>query len=53
MAAPAFARRITRAKNLIHTGWLQSFETYHQQASTVGLYALDISWSDCSSTFRV
>jgi predicted Zn-dependent peptidase len=32
---------MTRAKNLIHNAWLQGFETYHQQASTLGLYALD------------
>jgi zinc protease len=34
-------QELTRAKNMIQNAWLQSFETYHQQASTVGLYALD------------
>jgi zinc protease len=32
---------VARAKNLMESGWLQSYETYHQQASTLGLYALD------------
>jgi zinc protease len=34
-------QELSRAKNLIQNAWLQSFETYHQQASTLGLYALD------------
>lgn len=32
---------LTRAKNMIHSAWLQGFESYHQQASTLGVYALD------------
>ncbi len=32
---------LSRAKNMIHNAWLQSFETYHQQAASLGLYALD------------
>jgi predicted Zn-dependent peptidase len=32
---------VTRAQNLLHHAWLQSFETYHQQAACIGLYAMD------------
>jgi len=32
---------LARAKNMIRNAWLQGFESYHQQASTLGLYALD------------
>jgi zinc protease len=34
-------KELSRAKNIIHNAWLQSFETYHQQATNIGLYALD------------
>ncbi len=35
------AQELTRAKNMIHNAWLQGFESYHQQAATLGVYALD------------
>jgi zinc protease len=38
---PLSRDELTRAKNMIQNAWLQSFETYHHQASTLGLYAID------------
>jgi zinc protease len=38
---PPTAEEITRAKNLIQTSWLQGFETFHNQAATLGAYALE------------
>ena len=38
---PPTAEEIQRAKNLIQTSWLQGYETFHNQASTLGAYALD------------
>src|SRR5206468_3336922 len=38
---PLAREELSRAKNMIQNAWLQSFETYHQQASSLGLYALD------------
>lgn len=32
---------IRRAKNLIQTSWLQGYETFHNQASVIGSYALE------------
>ena len=38
---PPTQEEIRRAKNLIQTSWLQGYETFHNQASTLGSYALD------------
>ena len=38
---PPTSEEIHRAKNLIQTSWLQGYETFHNQASTLGAYALD------------
>jgi zinc protease len=38
---PPTAEEIQRAKNLIQTSWLQGYETFHNQASTLGAYALE------------
>jgi predicted Zn-dependent peptidase len=38
---PLPPKELSRAKNIIQNSWLQGFETYHQQASILGLYALD------------
>lgn len=38
---PPTSRELRRAKNLIQNSWLQGFETYHNQASTIGLFALE------------
>ena len=38
---PPSAEEIRRAKNLMQTSWLQGYETFHNQAATVGAYALD------------
>jgi zinc protease len=38
---PLTRDELSRAKNMISNAWLQSFETYHHQASILGLYALD------------
>lgn len=38
---PPTASEISRAKNLVQTSWLQGFETFHNQASVIGAYALD------------
>lgn len=38
---PPTASEITRAKNILQTAWLQGFETYHNQASTLGHFALE------------
>lgn len=38
---PPTAEEITRAKNLIQTSWLQGYETFHNQASVLGSYALE------------
>jgi predicted Zn-dependent peptidase len=32
---------ILRAKNLVQTSWLQGYETFHNQAATIGAYALE------------
>jgi zinc protease len=32
---------IRRAKNLVQTSWLQGYETFHNQAATIGAYALE------------
>jgi predicted Zn-dependent peptidase len=32
---------MTRAKNMIQTSWLQGYETFHNQAATLGAYALE------------
>ena len=32
---------IRRAKNLTQTSWLQGYETFHNQAATIGAYALE------------
>ncbi len=32
---------IQRAKNLMQTSWLQGYETFHNQASVIGAYALE------------
>jgi len=32
---------IQRAKNLVQTSWLQGYETFHNQAATIGAYALE------------
>jgi zinc protease len=34
-------KEVTRAKRQIQQSWLQSFESYHQQASNIGLYSID------------
>jgi zinc protease len=39
--SPLTKEEVTRAKNMIQNAWLQGFETYHQQATNLGLYALD------------
>ena len=38
---PPTAEEIGRAKNLMQTSWLQGYETFHNQGSTVGSYALE------------
>jgi len=38
---PPTEREVRRAKNLSHTGWLQSFETFHHQAAVIGSFAAD------------
>ena len=38
---PPTAEEIRRAKNMIQTSWLQGYETFHNQASTLGAYALE------------
>jgi predicted Zn-dependent peptidase len=38
---PFTQAEVGRAQNLLQSAWLQGFETYHQRASTIGLYALD------------
>ena len=38
---PVPHEEVSRAKRMIESAWLQGFETYHQQASTIGIYALD------------
>jgi predicted Zn-dependent peptidase len=38
---PPSVKELDRAKNLMQTAWLQGYETYHNQASTLGLFALD------------
>ncbi len=38
---PLRPEEIRRAKNLIQTSWLQGYETFHHQASTLGAYALE------------
>ncbi len=38
---PPTPEEIRRAKNLIQTSWLQGYETLHNQAATIGAYALD------------
>ncbi len=38
---PPGPKEIARAKNMIQTSWLQSFETFHSQAATVGLFAME------------
>ena len=39
--SPVPHEELARAKNMITTSWMQNFETTHQQASAIGLYALD------------
>ena len=38
---PPGAQELTRAKNILQTAWLQGFETYHNQAATLGGFALE------------
>ena len=38
---PPTDEEIRRAKNLMQTSWLQGYETFHNQASTLGAYELD------------
>jgi zinc protease len=38
---PPSESEMERAKNLLQTAWLQGFETYHNQAATLGSFALD------------
>lgn len=38
---PPTSSELERVKNMIHTSWLQGYETYHSQASTLGLFAID------------
>jgi predicted Zn-dependent peptidase len=38
---PPTKEEIGRAKNLIQTSWLQGYETFHNQAATLGAYALE------------
>ena len=38
---PPTVEEVSRAKNLIQTSWLQGYETFHNQAATLGAYALD------------
>ena len=38
---PPTREEIRRAQNLIQTSWLQGYETFHNQASTIGSYALE------------
>jgi len=39
--SPPTEWEITRAKNVIQTAWLQGLESTHNQASTIGLYAIE------------
>ena len=32
---------LSRAKHLLQTGWLQGYESYHNQAATIGSFALE------------
>jgi zinc protease len=38
---PPTSQEIRRAKNLMQTSWLQGYETFHNQAATLGAYALE------------
>lgn len=38
---PPTAQEIERAKNVMQTSWLQSLESLHSQAATVGLFAME------------
>ena len=38
---PPTESELERVKNMIQTSWLQGYETYHSQASTLGLFAID------------
>jgi zinc protease len=38
---PPTTEEIRRAKNLVQTSWLQGYETFHNQAATIGAYALE------------
>jgi len=38
---PPTIEEVGRAKNLIQTSWLQGYETFHNQAATLGSYALE------------
>lgn len=38
---PPTAVEVRRAKNLVQTSWLQGYETFHNQAATIGAYALE------------
>jgi len=38
---PPADEEIRRAKNMMQTSWLQGYETFHNQASTLGAYALE------------
>jgi zinc protease len=38
---PPTRDEVQRSKHLLQTAWLQSYETFHSQASTVGSFALD------------
>ncbi len=38
---PPTSEEVQRAKNLIQTSWLQGYETFHNQAATLGSYALE------------
>jgi predicted Zn-dependent peptidase len=40
-SSPPTESEIHRAKNLMQTSWLQGYETFHNQASTLGAYALE------------
>jgi zinc protease len=38
---PPTENEIRRAKNMMQTSWLQGYETFHNQAATLGAYALE------------
>jgi zinc protease len=40
-SSPPTEGEILRAKNMMQTSWLQGYETFHNQAATLGAYALE------------